>query len=77
MSQNSADLSASGRLPLWSSDGGELFFSSLDNQQMLAVSVQSGSALVAGRSEVLFEKGTLQLPQGCLPVTCPLMDVLP
>ena len=48
--------SAGGQLPLWSVDGGELFFSGLDDQQMLAVSVQSGSALVVGRPEVLFEK---------------------
>ena len=34
----------------------ELFFSSLNNQQMLAVSVRSGDALVAGRTAVLFEK---------------------
>ena len=48
--------SAGGLLPLWSADGGELFFSGLDSQQMLAVSVQSGDALVAGRPVVLFEK---------------------
>ena len=37
-----------GRLPLWSRDGRELFFSSLDARQMLAVPVQSGTMLVAG-----------------------------
>jgi len=44
-----------GRLPLWSRDGRELFFSSLDNRQMLTVPVQSGTTLVAGQSRVLFE----------------------
>ena len=44
-----------GRLPLWSRDGRELFFSSLDGRQMLAVPVQSGTTLVAGRPQVLFE----------------------
>ena len=48
--------SVGGSLPLWSADGRELFFSGLNNQQILAVSVQSGSALVAGRPEVLFER---------------------
>ena len=47
---------AGGLLPLWSANGGELFFSSLDNQQMLAVSVRPGDALVVGRPAVLFEK---------------------
>ena len=31
-----------GRLPLWSRDGRELFFSSLDGRQMFAVPVQPG-----------------------------------
>ena len=44
-----------GRLPLWSRDGRELFFGSLDSRQMLAVPVQSGTTLVAGRPQVLFE----------------------
>ena len=44
-----------GRLPLWSRDGRELFFSSLDGRQMFAVPVQSGTTLVAGRPQVLFE----------------------
>ena len=33
-----------------------MFFSGLDYQQMLAVPIQSGDSLVAGRPEVLFEK---------------------
>ena len=44
-----------GHLPLWSRDGRELFFSSLDSRQILAVPVQSGTTLVAGRPQVLFE----------------------
>ena len=44
-----------GRLPLWSRDGRELFFSSLDSRQMLAVPVEYGTTLVAGRPQVLFE----------------------
>ena len=59
--------SAGGRLPLWSEDGGELFFSGLDNRQMLAVSVQSGNALVAGRPEVLFERGYPPITTGWRP----------
>lgn len=43
-----------GHLPLWSRDG-ELFFGTPDNRQMLAVPVQSGTTLVAGRPQVLFE----------------------
>jgi hypothetical protein len=44
-----------GQRPLWSRDGRELFFGSLDSRQMLAVPVQSGPTLVAGRPQVLFE----------------------
>jgi serine/threonine-protein kinase len=44
-----------GYLPLWSRDGRELFFSSLDSRQMLAVPVQPGTTLVVGRPQVLFE----------------------
>ena len=32
-----------------------MFFSSLDSRQILAVPVQSGTTLVAGRPQVLFE----------------------
>jgi serine/threonine-protein kinase len=48
-----------GRLPLWSRDGRELFFSSLDGRQMLAVPVQAGRAIVAGRPQALFELAML------------------
>jgi eukaryotic-like serine/threonine-protein kinase len=44
-----------GHVPIWSRDGSELFFTSLDGRQMLAVTVQPGSTLVAGRPQVLFE----------------------
>jgi hypothetical protein len=44
-----------GNVPVWSRDGRELFFNSLDGRQMLAVQVQSGSTLMAGRPQVLFE----------------------
>ena len=47
--------SEGGRLPLWSRDGRELFFRSLDSQQMFAVPVQAGERLVAGRPQRLFE----------------------
>ena len=41
--------------PVWSRDGGELFFKSPDSRQLLAVAIQSGTTLVAGRPQVLFE----------------------
>jgi eukaryotic-like serine/threonine-protein kinase len=44
-----------GQVPVWSRDGRELFFSSLDGRQMLAVPVQYGSTLVTGRQQLLFE----------------------
>jgi eukaryotic-like serine/threonine-protein kinase len=44
-----------GQLALWSPNGRELFFSSLDSRQILAVPVQSGTTLIAGRPQVLFE----------------------
>ena len=56
-----------GRLPLWSRDGRELFFSSLDGHQMFAVSVQSGTTFVAGRPRVLFEVGMLRQTAGNRP----------
>jgi DNA-binding HxlR family transcriptional regulator len=44
-----------GARPLWSRNGRELFFSSQDGRQMLAVPVQTGTTFVAGRPQVLFE----------------------
>ena len=61
-----------GRLPLWSRDGKELFFSSLDSRQMFAVAVQTGTTFVAGRPQVLFEFGMLRQAAGNRPY-----DILP
>jgi Tol biopolymer transport system component len=44
---------AGGRLPLWSRDGRELFFS--EGRQMFVVPVQAGTTLVPGEARVLFE----------------------
>ena len=44
-----------GTRPVWSRNGRELFFSGPDSRQILAVAVQSGTTLVAGRPQVLFE----------------------
>jgi Tol biopolymer transport system component len=56
-----------GRLPLWSRDGQELFFSSADGQSMLVVAVQSGTTLVAGRPKVLFESSMFAQGLGVRP----------
>ena len=56
-----------GRLPLWSRNGRELFFSSLDARQMLAVPMQFGATLVAGRPQVLFEFEMLPIQFGFRP----------
>jgi len=44
-----------GDVAVWSRDGRELFFVTPDGRQMFAVPVQSGTTLVAGRPQVLFE----------------------
>ena len=56
-----------GRLPLWSRDGKELFFTSPDGRQMFAVAVQSGTTFVAGRPQVLFETSMLRQSAGNRP----------
>jgi serine/threonine-protein kinase len=56
-----------GTIPLWSRDGRELYFGSLDGRQMLVVSVQSGTTLVAGRPQVLFEFPMLETIGGSRP----------
>jgi dipeptidyl aminopeptidase/acylaminoacyl peptidase len=56
-----------GSIPLWSRDGRELFFGSLDGRQMLAVPVQSETTLVAGRPQVLFEFAMLPTAGGSRP----------
>jgi hypothetical protein len=52
--------------PLWSRDGRELFFSGLDSRQMFVVPVQSGTTLVAGRPQVLFEAAMVEFFPGGL-----------
>jgi len=56
-----------GRLPLWSRDGRELFFGSLDGRQMFAVSVQAGTTLDPGRPQVLFEVAMLPVQRAARP----------
>ena len=63
-----------GRLPLWSRNGRELFFSSLDARQMLAVPMQSGATLVAGRPQVLFEFAMRPILGGSGRTTSPPTD---
>jgi dipeptidyl aminopeptidase/acylaminoacyl peptidase len=48
-----------GMRPLWSRNGRELFFGGRDGRQMFVVPVQSGTTLVAGRPQVLFEAGMI------------------
>ena len=50
--------------PLWSRNGRELFFGGLDGRQMFVVPVQSGTTLVAGRPQVLFEAAMIVPPVG-------------
>ncbi|HEX2344785.1 MAG TPA: protein kinase [Vicinamibacterales bacterium] len=56
-----------GRLPLWSPNGRELFFSSLDARQMMVVPVQYGKTLVAGPPQVLFKFAMLPILAGSRP----------
>ena len=44
-----------GRAPLWSPDGSELFYRSIDGRQVLAVPISLEPTLSAGIAEVLFE----------------------
>ena len=44
-----------GDVAVWSRNSRELFFMSLDGRQMFAASMQSGTTLVAGRPQMLFE----------------------
>ncbi len=55
-----------GRLPMWSRDGRELFFSSVDGRQILAVAMP-GTPLAAGRPHVLFEFALLAQAAGNRP----------
>ena len=56
-----------GALATWSLDGRELFFNTADGRQMFAVPVQSGTTLVAGRPQRLFEFAMLPPGGGNLP----------
>jgi serine/threonine-protein kinase len=56
-----------GHIPLWSRNGRELFFRSLDSRQILAVPVQSGTTLVAGRPQLLFEFAMLAIALSARP----------
>jgi serine/threonine-protein kinase len=51
-----------GRMPLWSANGRELYFSNLDARQILAVPIQPGPPLTAGAAQKIFE-GEFLLPQ--------------
>ena len=51
-----------GRMPLWSANGRELYFSSLDARQILAVPIQPGPPLTAGAAQAIFE-GEFLAPQ--------------
>jgi Tol biopolymer transport system component len=53
-----------GGFAVWSPDGRELFFNPPDAGQMYAVPVQSGTTLVAGRPQRLFEFPMVQLTGG-------------
>ena len=50
-----------GDVAVWSRDGRELFFITADGRQMFAVPVQSGTTLVAGRPQLLFEFAMLSV----------------
>jgi serine/threonine-protein kinase len=56
-----------GRLPLWGSNGQELFFVSLDGRQMFVVPVQTGPTFVAARPRVLFDPGMQPIQGGSRP----------
>jgi hypothetical protein len=56
-----------GRLPLWSRDGRELFFGSLDGRQMFAVPVRAGTTFDPGRPQVLFELAMLPVQRAARP----------
>ena len=53
--------------PHWSRDGRELVFGTPDDRQMLAVPVQSGTKLMAGRPELLFESAMMPPRAGTRP----------
>jgi len=44
-----------GRLPLWSPDGSELFYTTLDNTKLMVVSIDAARGFTAGAPDVWFE----------------------
>jgi serine/threonine-protein kinase len=52
-------ISTNGDVAVWSRDGHELFFITRDSRQMFAVPMQSGTTLVVGRPQLLFELAML------------------
>ena len=56
-----------GSLPLWSSDGLELFFSSVDGRRMFAVSFAEGATPPAGPQRPLFDFPIVPASQGSRP----------
>ena len=52
-------ISTGGDVAVWSRDGRELFFSTRDARQMFAVPMQSGTTLLAGHPQLLFELAML------------------
>jgi hypothetical protein len=63
-----------GDVAAWSRDGREPFFMAPYGRQMFTVPVRSGTTLVAGRPQVLFESAMTESGGGFRPMTSPLMD---
>ena len=53
-----------GQIPVWSRNSRELFFSTPDYQQILAVDMQSGTTHIPGRPQVLFTLPMVAFPGG-------------
>jgi hypothetical protein len=53
-----------GREPVWSADGRELFYRSLDGRQMMVVEVEAAQTFNAGPARVLFEGAYVSSPPG-------------
>ncbi len=60
--------SAGGVEPVWSRDGAELFYRSLDPRQVMVVDVQAGEQLVASRARPLFEDRYIRSSSGSMDV---------
>jgi Tol biopolymer transport system component len=61
-----------GREPVWSGDGRELFYRSLDGRQMMVVAVEAAQTFNAGPARVLFEGAYASSPpaNGAPTMTC-------